>query len=70
MKPVTYIMKPEMEGENHWGYDKMVLIHITDSAAPKKKKSGQGMEWFQRYFFVCDDEYTFECGFEDHLTSM
>lgn len=38
MKPVTYIMKPDMEAQNPWGYDKMVLFNITDSAAPKSKK--------------------------------
>jgi len=67
MKPVTYIFKPEMEGQNPYGWDKMVLINITDSSAPKKKKSGQGTDWFQRYFFVCDDEFTFECGWEDFV---
>jgi len=39
MKPITYIKKPDMDDYNPWGYDKMILVNITDAAAPKIKKT-------------------------------
>tara|TARA_R110000868_G_scaffold111977_2_gene301901 strand:- start:853 stop:1194 length:342 start_codon:yes stop_codon:yes gene_type:complete len=66
MKPITYIAKPEMENQNPWGYDKMVLFNITDSAAPKDKKN-QPTEFFQRYYFICDDETMMELKWDEMI---
>jgi len=66
MKPVTYIRKPDMDDYNPWGYDKMVLINITDSSAPKIKKT-QPNEFFQIYYFICDDQTMMELKWHEFI---
>ena len=66
MKPITYIKKPDMDDYNPWGYDKMVLVNVTDGAAPKEKKNQQ-TEFYQRYYFICDDETMMELKWDDFI---
>jgi hypothetical protein len=66
MKPITYIRKPDMDDYNPWGYDKMVLVNITDGAAPKEKKN-QRTEFYQRYYFICDDQSMMELKWDDFI---